>query len=66
MHFSNVIHVGFRQFDEQQLIESIPHLQQLPRLRQIGFHSPPNQELLAKMRTALPTVTFYGPRGKLP
>ena len=65
-YFGNVIRVGFRKFDEQQQIESIPHLQQLPRLKQIGFHSPPDQEQLAKLRAALPEVTFYGPRGKLP
>jgi hypothetical protein len=64
-YFGNIIRVGFRKFDDQQLIESIPHLQQLPRLTQIGFHSPPDQEQLAKLRTALPEVTFYGPRGKL-
>jgi hypothetical protein len=65
MHFRNVIRVGFHEFDDQQLIESIPHLQEFPRLRQIGFRSLPDQEMFAKMRAALPNVTFFGPNGKL-
>jgi hypothetical protein len=65
MSFRNAIRVGFRQFDDQQLIESIPHLQQFPRLRQIGFHSPPDQAMFETMRAALPNVTFFGPNGKL-
>jgi hypothetical protein len=66
MDIRYVIRIGFNKFDDQQLIESIPHLQQLPRLRQIGFRSPLDQEQLAKLRAALPDVTFYGPSGKMP
>jgi hypothetical protein len=66
MDIRYVIRIGFGKFDDQQLLESIPHLQRLPRLKQIGFESMPDQEQLAKVRAALPKVTFYGPRGKMP
>jgi hypothetical protein len=65
MDIRYVIHIGFTKLDDQQLFESIPHLQRLPSLRQIGFRSQPDQEQLAKLRAALPGVTFYWPPGKM-
>jgi hypothetical protein len=54
--FGRVSDVSFRQSDDQQILESIPHLQSLIGLNRVMFDSPPSQSVLLKVRESLPGV----------
>jgi hypothetical protein len=63
-YYRNVIEVWFNRFDDQQLVESIPFLLELPQLKRVGFYSSPNEATVARMREVLPGATFVDRQGR--
>lgn len=62
-YFGTVTDVWFREYDEQQLVASIPYLQQFSDLKRVGFDSKPKQRTVVRMREVLPNVTFVDSAG---
>ena len=56
--------MSFREFDEQQIIESIPHLQKFDHLEQISFHSALTDSVVAELNRALPELKLVDQQGR--
>lgn len=54
-YFGRVSDVIFRQSDDQQILESIPHLQSLIALKRVMFYSIPSKAVILELRDSLPS-----------
>jgi hypothetical protein len=63
-YFGQVTDVWFNEFDDQQIIDSIPSLKRFGLLARIGFDTEPSQEVTTRLRMEIPSVTLVGKDGK--